>query len=120
MYCGFAALLDAVVISVFDSRLNVFFTTDSQNPFIVDMNAIIMTKIIINAAIPFVRAFHIDILYFLCHLFVTYGPGTLTARQPPIIFCPGYPEWHTGLLNRIFVFLAIFLDNPVKVLLSYL
>ena len=66
--------------------------TNSQNPFIVNMNAVVVAKIIVDATIPLVRALHINLLNFLCNLLIFYGPGAFVAGQPPVICRLRYPK----------------------------
>ena len=108
------------VIAVFDCGFDVVLPANSQDSFVVDMNAMVMEKIVIDAAIAFVRTFCVNFLYFLRKLFIFSSSGTFSAGQPPIICRPGYLEQCTGFLYGGSVFSAMVLDCSVNMALPYL
>ena len=123
VFCNMLRVLcasGASVIAVFDGGFDVFLPADSQDPFVVDMNVVVMAKIIVDPAIAFVRAFHVNLLDCLCNMLVFDGSGAFIARQPPVIGCSGHSEQPTGFFNGITAFLAAIPDCPVKVSPPYL
>ena len=110
----------ATMIAVFDRGFNIALSANPQNSFVVDMNAVVMEKIVTDAAISFVRTFCVNFLYFLRQLFIFSSSGTFSTGQPPIICCPGYLEQCTGCLYCRSVFSAMFLDRSVNMALPYL
>ena len=110
----------AAMIAVFDGGFDILLPADPQDPFIVDMNSIVMAKVIVDPAIALFRAFHINLLYFLCDLRVFYGPDTFIAGQPPIICSSGHPKQRTSFPNSSAALLAVLLDCTVNVTLPYL
>lgn len=108
------------VIAVFDRGFDIVLSANSQDSFIVDMNAVVMQKIIVDAAISFVRTFYVNFLYFLRKLFIFSSSGTFSTRQPPIICRSGYLEQCTGFLYCRSVFSAMVFDCSVNMALPYL
>ena len=108
------------VIAVFECGFDIVLSTNSQNSFVVDTNAVVMQKIVIDAAISFVRTFCVNFLYFLRKLFIFSSSGTFSTRQPSIICCPGYLEQRTGFFYCTSVFSTMVLDCSVNMALPYL
>ena len=79
-----------------------------------------MAEIIVNAAIPFIRVLHMDLLDLFRDRFVLRSPGTLSSGQPSIIGCSGHLQHFTGFFHCVSAFRAILLDRLVEVALPYL
>lgn len=110
----------AAMAAILDSGLNAFSTANSENTLIVHMNMVVVPKIVIDAAIALVRAFHVDLLNFLCNLLVFPCPGTLFSGCPTMICRPGYMQKFTGFVNGISTLSVILLYCSIYVSLSYL
>ena len=108
------------VITVLDCGFDILLSTNSQDSFVVDMNAVVMEKIVMDAAIAFVRIFCVNFLYFLRKPFIFSRSGTFSARQPPIIRRSGYLKQRTGFFYSVSVFSAMVLDRLVNMALPYL
>ena len=110
----------AAVVVIFNGGLDIFLSADPQDSFVVDMNIVVVAKVVIDATIALVRTIRMDLLDLFCDCFVLNGSGTFTARNPPVIRRPGYLQQLAGFLNAVSAFRAIFLNRPIKMALPYL
>ena len=108
------------VVAVLDGGLDVFLATDPQHPFVVNVDAVVMTKIIVDAAISFVGAFHVDLLDLFCKCLVFCRSGAFLAGQPAIIRCSGYLQHRTSFFDCVAAFFTMLLDSFIEMALPYL
>lgn len=70
------------MIAVLDRGLDIPCTANTQCSFVVDVNVMIMLELILDAAVTFVRALHMNLLYHL-------GNGHILCRSStPLAGCP--------------------------------
>ena len=80
----------AAMIAVLNGGFDIFLPADPQNSLIVDMNIVVVAKIIIDTAITLVWAIRMDLLNLFCDCFVLNGSGAFVAGEPPVIRSSGY------------------------------
>ena len=69
------SLPGATVVAVLDGGLDALGAADSQDTFVVHMNAVVVPQFVIEAPVAFVRTFHMDLFHFSGYLCVLYRPG---------------------------------------------
>jgi hypothetical protein len=84
------------------------------------MDIVVMKKIIVDTAIPFVRTFHVDLLDLFCNCLVFCGSGAFLAGEPAIIRCSGYSQYRTSFFDCVAAFFAMLLDSFIEMDLPYL
>ena len=69
----------------FDRRLDMFFTTNPQNPFIIDINIVMPVQFIPNSSIPHIRMLFMNSLDLFCNRPI--APFIVTDRifQPAVV-----------------------------------
>ena len=67
---GILCLPCAAVIVVFNRGLNASGAANTQNALVIDMNMLVVPKVIIDAAVTLVRTRHVNPLYLLRQLFI--------------------------------------------------
>jgi len=101
---GVLGLPCAAAVAVLDRGLDIFLPADPQDSFIVDVDVMVMTEIVIDTAITLVRAFRMDLLDLFGDCFVLSGSGTFTAGNPPVIRRSRHLQHLTGFFNGISAF----------------
>lgn len=78
----------AAVVIVLDGGLDALSPADAENALVVHMNMFVVTQVVIDAAVTFIRAFHIDLLNFLRKLLVLYCSDASFPGCPTMVSCP--------------------------------
>ena len=108
------------VVAVLDGGLNVFLAADPQDSLVINLDIMVMTEIIVDAAIPLVRTLHVDLFDLFCNCLVFSCPGTLSSGRPSIIGCSGHLQHFACFFHGVSAFRAILLDRLVEGALPYL
>ena len=104
----------AAVVVVFNGGLDAFSPADAKDALVVHMDMFIVPKVVIDAAIALIRAFHVDLLDLLSNLLVLHDPCTLLPGRPAKVSSSGNVQYLTGCLNRIAFLCIAFLDGSVQ------
>ena len=75
----------AAMIAVFNRGLDISRTANTQNTLVVDMDAVVMTELIVDAPIAFIRAFHMDLFHLLSDALIRGGSAAQLAGRPLMI-----------------------------------
>jgi len=110
----------ASAVVVLNCGFYILFPTNSQNPLIVDMDAVIMPQIVIDPAISFIRAFHVDFLHCFCNIFVLCSSYTQLPGIPLVVSGTRDMQQCTSFFNGIVLFLVALPESSIEMALSYL
>ena len=75
------------VVVVLDGGLDVSGATDSENAFVAHMDVLIVSEIIIDAAVALFWTFQVDPFDLLCNLFILQCPGAPLTGCPTVVGC---------------------------------
>ena len=78
------------------------------------MNAVIMTQVIIEPAITFVRTLGVDLLNLICQLLILHSSAAALARDPFVVGRTGHMEQFAGRLNGKTLLLMTSLDRLIS------
>ena len=105
---------------VFDSGLYILYPTDAKDPFIVDMDAMVMPQVVVDPAVAFVGTFQMDFLNLSGKLFVLGSPAAQLTGSPLVIGRASHMKQRASDLDGAsYVHIAIF-NSCVDMALSYL
>ncbi len=107
----------AAVTAVLDGGFNPLGTADTQDTLVVDVNAVVMPQLVVDAPVSLVRAIHVDLLYLLGKLCVFNDPGAQLARCPLVVCRARNMQQAAGLFDGVAVFNMVFLYRSVDVTL---
>lgn len=105
---------------ILDRGLNIPHTADAQDPFVVDMDVLVMPQIVVDPAVALVRAFHMNLFNFLSKLLILGHSVVGVAGSPLVVERTGHMELFAFCLHRIPRFTVAFLDSAVDATLPYL
>jgi hypothetical protein len=89
------------MVIVFDSGFYIFCPTNPQNPFVIDMDAMVMPQVIIDTAIALIWAFHMNLLNFFGKLPILSGSAAQFAGAPLVVSGTSHTEQLADHLNGI-------------------
>ena len=107
------------VIAVLHGRTDIPGPANPQHSFIIDMETIIMAKIVVESPVTLVWAFHMDFFDDICQMLIFLGSAAQLSRIPFVVSRTGYMEQFTGRFNGESLFFMTFLNCLVKLPLSY-
>ena len=103
----------AAVVTVLDGGLDALGPADTENALVIHVNMFIVPKVVIDAAVAFIRVLHVDLLDLLCDLLVLQRSGTQFTRDPTKTGSSGNVQQLTGCLNRVVLLCMAFLYSSV-------
>ena len=80
-------LTGTAVVTILDGRFDALDAAEAKDTLVIHMDMLVMPKVIIDAAITFVRVFHVDLLNLLGYLFILQRSGALLAGCPTMVRC---------------------------------
>ena len=72
----------AAIVVVLDGGFYVLCPTDAKYPLVIDVDIVVVSQIIVDTAVAFVRAFHMDFLDLFRKPLVFGNPAALVPRRP--------------------------------------
>ena len=75
----------AAVAAVLDGGLDASGTANTQDTLVVDVDAVVVPQLVVDASVTLVRTVHVDLLNFLCKLRVLGGSGAQLAGRPLVV-----------------------------------
>lgn len=110
----------AAAIRVLDGGFDVSAAADAQDPLVVDMDAMVVTQIVVDAAIALVRVLRVDILDLFGKPFILSPSAAEFAGRPLVVGAARNVQQFAFGLNRIARFLMTVSNGGVDVALPYL
>lgn len=108
------------VVVVLDGRFYILYPTDTKDSLVIDVDIVIVSQIIVDTAVAFVGAFHMNLLDFLSKSLVLGDPMTSVSRRPFMIGGTSHMKQLTGSFYGIFRFRIAFFYGCVEMALPYL
>ena len=106
-------------VAVFHGRAYISGSADSEHPLVIDTNVIVMTQVVIEPPVAFIRAFLMDFFKLVCQTFILYGSSAQLAGIPLVVSGSSHMEQLTGQLDGITIFLVCFPNRGIDAALSY-
>jgi hypothetical protein len=91
----------------------VLLPADPVSPFVGDMNAVFVFKIVAQAAIPFVRVFLMMLPQAICNLVISKLAPGMRILQPPIVGCSCHMSVSAKPVHRVVAAIHKFLDRTI-------
>lgn len=110
----------AAVVIVLDGGLDALSPADAENALVVHMNMFVVTQVVVDTSVAFIRALHVDLLDLLRKLLILRIPGTQFPGCPTKIGGAGNVKQFTGCLNRIVLLCMAFPYSSVQMRLPHL
>ena len=110
----------AAVVIVLDGGLDALSLANAENALVVHMNMFVVTQVVVDTPVAFIRTLHVDLLDLLRKLLVLHSSGTLFPGSPTETGGSGNVQQFTGCLNRIVLLCMAFLYSSVQMSLSHL
>ena len=107
------------VVIVFYGRADISSPADAQHSFVIDVDSIVMTQIIIQSPITFIRVFQIDSLNLIRQFLVLCSSVAQFPGCPFVVSGTGHMDQFASCLNRKPVFLMALFNGHIKVSLPY-
>ena len=98
------AVLRTALRFPFDRRLDLFLSSDSENPLIIYIDIVMSVQFIPDSAISHIRVFLVNAPDLFCDLPIAYFAVTDRIIQPAIISSPGYMQVFAKALYRVILF----------------
>lgn len=105
----------AATVIVLHSEADIFDPADTQHPFIFDVDTIVMTEIVIQSPVTFIRVFKINFF----NLVGQFGPVAQLPRCPFVVSRTSHMEQSAGCLNWKPVFLTALFNGRINLPLPY-
>lgn len=109
----------AATVVIFHGRADISGPADAEHPFVIDMDTVVMTQIVIEPPVALIRTFCVDLLNLVRKSFIF---GSSLAQLPGIPFVvsrASYMEQFAGQFNGIALFRVCFPDGSIDMALSY-
>ena len=113
------SLSGTAVVVVLYRGTDISGSTDTKHSLVVDIDAVVMSQIVIEPSIPLVRTFLVDLFNLICKAFIFYSPAALLSAGPFVVGRACYMKQLTSQLNGIPLFLVRIPDCGIDVALSY-
>ena len=104
---------------VFHSGPNIPGPADTQHSFIIDMDTIVVTQIVIESSVALIWAFLVDLLDPVCQTLVLYSSAARFSQGPFMVGRTGHMEQSASRFNGIPLLLVAFFDCHINMALSY-
>ena len=114
------SLPGTAVVLVLNGGLDIQAAADAQYPFLVHIYLVVMSQIILDPAVAFVRILCMNLLHKFRNLLVFQLPGALFAAKPAVVGRSGHAQLLTGQFHRIPIFFLTFSHCQIDVRLPYL
>ena len=109
----------AATVIVFYRGTYIFGPADTQHPLVIDIDTMVVAKIIIDTSEAFVWMLCVDILHLPGYLLVLRRSAAHLAGRPLVVGGTGHIQQLTGRFNGISLFFVAFLDSHVNTALPY-
>ena len=109
----------AATVIVLYSGADIFDPADAQHPFIIDIDAIIMTEIVIQSPVTFIRVFQMNLFNLVGQFLILRSPVAQLPGCPFVVSRTGYMEKVTGCLNSKPLFFVTLSNGYISMSLSY-
>lgn len=117
---GILRMSGTTVVVVFHGRAYIFSPADAQYPLVIDMDAVVVAKVVVEPSVAFIRAFRMDLLKPASQIFIFRFPAALLSRRPFVVGRTGYMKQRTSRFDGIPFFLMALLNCRVNMALPYL
>ena len=78
-------LSGAATVVIFHGRADISGPADAEHPFVIDMDTVVMTQIVIEPPVALIRTFLVDLLDRIRKTFILCGPPTQLAGDPSVV-----------------------------------
>lgn len=109
----------AALVFVLDGGFDILGPADAQHALVIDMDAIVVAKVVIEPPVPLIRALLMDLLNRVSQTFIFLSPAAQFPGDPFMVGRAGHMEQFTGRLNGIPLFLVALLYGNINLVLSY-
>ena len=109
----------AALVGVLDGRLDIPGPADAQHALVIDMDAMVVAKFIIESPITLVRALLMDLLDLVGQTLILLGPAAQLPASPFVVGGAGHMELFAGCFDRIPLFLMALLNGYINLTLPY-
>ena len=92
---------------------------DAQHSLVIDIDTIVMTEIVIQSPVTFIRASQMNLLNLVGQFLILRSPMAQFPGCPFVVSGTGHMEQFAGCLNRKPVFLMALFDGRINVSLPY-
>lgn len=92
---------------------------DAEHSLVIDMDAIVMTQVVVEPPVAFVRAFFVDFFDLVGQTLIFLSSMAQFPRSPFVVGRASCMEQFTGCFNGKSPFLMALLDDLINVPLSY-
>ena len=75
----------AATVVIFHGRADISGPADAEHPFVIDMDTVVMTQIVIEPPVALIRTFLVDLLDRIRKTFILCGPPTQLAGDPSVV-----------------------------------
>ena len=75
----------AATVVIFHGRADISGPADAEHPFVIDMDTVVMTQIVIEPPVALIRTFLVDLLDRIRKTFILCGPPTRLAGDPSVV-----------------------------------
>ena len=107
------------MVGVLDGGFDIPGPADAQHTLVVDTDAIVVTKVIIEPPIALVRALLIDFLNLVSQTLIFLSPTAQFPGSPFVVGGTGYMEQFAGRFDGIPLLLMALLDGRISLAVSY-
>ena len=108
------------VVAVLDGGFYALGTADTQDALIIDMNAVVVAQLVVDAAITLIRTLHVDLLHLFSELFILGFSAAQLAGRPLVICRSGNVQQFTGFVDGITFLGMALLYRTIQMALPYL
>ncbi len=112
-------LSGTATVVIFHGRTDISGPTDTKHPFVIDIDPIVMTQIVIQPSVSLIWVVCVNLFEFIRKALVFCIPLTQFAGNPFVIGRTCHMKHFTGQLNRIVLFSVCFTDDHIDMALSY-
>lgn len=109
----------AALVGVLDGRLDIPGPADAQHALVIDMDAMVVAKFVIEPPITLVWALFMDLLDLVGQTLIFLGPAVHLPASPFVVGGAGHMELFAGCFDRIPLFLMALLNGYINLTLPY-
>ena len=92
---------------------------DTQHSLVIDIDTIVMTEIVSQSPVTFIRAFQMDFLNLVGQFRILRSPVAQLPGCPFVVSRTGHMEQFAGCLNRKPVFFTALFNGRINLPLPY-
>ena len=89
----------AAMVVVLDRGADISDPADPEHPLVIDIDAVIVTQVVIESLVTLIRTFRMKLLNRICETLILCSPPAQLARGPFVIGGACHVEQHTGQFN---------------------